>query len=101
MQEQNRYYINPETGDRLSAVYQVHLVMPATHNGYVDVAATSENEAVRLALEEHFTEVQWDYDKGDTCAVEVLDVECEEPPENGILIEQGHYTGNANLGRAF
>ena len=75
--------------------------MPALHDGYVDVEATSEDEAVRLAIKEHLMEVEWDYDGGDKYAIEVLDVDCEEPPENGILVEQGYYQGNASIDSLF
>ena len=99
--EKNRYYIDPNTQDRLQVTYRVHLVMPAVHDGFVDVEATSENEAAQLALKKHHLEIEWYYDEGDDHAIEVLDVECEEPPENGILIEQGHYSGNASISSLF
>jgi hypothetical protein len=95
--EQNRFYINPDTQDRIPAVYKVRLVMPALHDGFVDVEATSENEAAEFALGKHYAEIQWDYDSGDKGSIEVLDVDCEVPPENEILVEQGYYRGNASI----
>lgn len=99
--EQNRFYIDPDTQDRLQVTFRVHLVMPAVHDGFVDVEATSEVEAAQLAIEKHFEEIEWDYDGGDKHAVEVLDVECEEPPEDGVLVEQGYYRGNASIASLF
>lgn len=97
----NRFYIDPNTQDRLQATYQVRLVMPALHEGFIEVEATSENEAARLAIGEHFSEILWDYDKGDWSGIEVSDVDCENPPESGILVEQGYYRGNASIDALF
>jgi hypothetical protein len=69
--------------------------MPATYEGYVDVEATSEEEAARLALEEHISEVEWcDVEPGDECDAEVIDVYCDDPPDNAILIGKHPHAGN-------
>src|SRR5215469_12895008 len=98
---QNRFYIDPNTQDRIPAIYRVHLVMPAFHDGFVDVEATSEQEAADVALKMDYSEIDWEHDGGDECAIEVVEVECEEPPENGILIEQEWYRSNANISSLF
>ena len=94
------FYWNPDKQERVRAVYQVHLVMPATYEGYVDIEAESEEEAARLALEDHFSEVDWcDVERGDGCC-EVFEVFCENPPADAILIRPGRRTG-ANLDALF
>ena len=70
--------------------------MPALHVGFIDIEATSENEAGQLALEKHYSEIEWDYDGGDRHAIEVLDVDCENPPD-GILVEQGYSRSAASI----
>jgi hypothetical protein len=99
--EPNRFYIDPDTQDRIPATYRVHLVIPALHDGFVDVEATSEDEAAQLAIDKHFSEIEWEYDGGDKHAIEVFEVECDEPSRNGILVEQGYYQSNANIDSLF
>ena len=90
------FYWNPDKQERVRAVYQVHLVMPATYEGYVDIEAESEEEAAHLALENHSSEVDWcDVERGDGCA-EAFEVFCENPPANAIPVRPGRKTG-ANL----
>jgi len=98
----NRFYINPDTQERVRVTYRVHLTMPAIHDGYVEIEATSEEEAAQIALEDPWTNVDWDCDdSGNRHGIEVFEVECDDPPSDAILIEQGYYIGNANLGGLF
>jgi len=46
--------------------------------------------------------VVWDYDDpGDRHAIEVVDVECDNPPEGAILVERGCRTSSATLDALF
>jgi hypothetical protein len=66
----------------------------------VDVEAESEEEAAQLALDTHLHEVKWEFDGSDEGAAEVWDVECEEPPEDGVFIQRT-LTSNATLDGLF
>jgi hypothetical protein len=95
--EYDTFYLNPDTQERVRVTYRVILVMPASYDGYVYVEADSEEEAIRLALNDRFADVEWDYsDCGDKCGAEVLDVECEDPPVDAILIRR-NCTSTASL----
>ena len=62
--------------------------MPATYLGTVTVEADSESDAARLALEADWCEFDWDCsDSGDRHSIEVLDVQCEEPPEGAVFMD--------------
>ena len=81
------YYMNPDTQDRIRVTWQVHLSMPATYDGFIEIEADSAEDAARLALEQRWTDVDWDYsDSGDKYSICVSDVDCEEPPEGAVLI---------------
>lgn len=77
-----------EKQERIRATYQVHLVMPAWYYGSVEVEADTGEEAARLAIDEHFFEVDWsDSDGGDPNSAEVIEVLCEHPPVNTFLVD--------------
>ena len=78
--EVNSYCLDHLIQEPVRATYTVHLTMPAIHDGWVDVEATSGEEAAKLALDDRFGDVDWAYDHGDRCSVEVCGVECENPP---------------------
>jgi hypothetical protein len=80
----------------------VHLTKPALYYGYIEVEASSENEAVELA-EKHWEKVEWDYDDpGDNGAIEVIDVELvDDPPDGALLVRQGYSLSNATLDGLF
>jgi len=79
------FYWDPDKGERVRVTYRVYLTAPAWCEGVIEVEATSEEDAVRMALDEdHYCEIDWDHDY-DTGEAEVVDVECEEPPEGAIL----------------
>ena len=48
--EGEKYYFDPDTQKRLKVRYRVHLTMPATHDGQVEIEAYTKEEAARLAL---------------------------------------------------
>jgi hypothetical protein len=97
---QDRFYIDIDTQDRVKATYQIHLIRPATHDGYVEIEAFSEQEAIELALGERRYDVDWDcQDSGGE--IEVFDVSCDEPPENTILFERGYNYSGASLDHLF
>ena len=100
--ERNRFYINPETQDRVQTTYRVHLTVPAIHDGYVDIEAFSESEAIELALIRGAHNAIWECDDcGDMCALSVCCVEVENPPEDTTLIQQGYCQCGANLDAIF
>ena len=79
------YCWNPEEEQRVLATYQVYLSAPASCDGFIEIEATSSEEAARLALDvDHFGGYSWDYDY-DPSEGEVVDVECENPPTGAIL----------------
>jgi hypothetical protein len=79
------FYMNIDTQERASVVWRVSLTRPTYTDGYVDVEGTTEAEAIDLALGKHFDEVEWD-SWGDEGAVDVIDVECENPPVDCLLM---------------
>lgn len=77
-----------EKQERVRATYQVRLVMPAWYYGSVEVEADTGEEAARLALDEHLSEVGWsDSDGGEPNSAEVIEVLCEHPPANTFLVD--------------
>jgi hypothetical protein len=100
MKENEKYYLDPDTQERLKLRYRVHLIMPATHDGQVEIEAYTEEEAVRLALNMDWTEVDWEcLDTGDRHSIEVFDVECDEPPAGAVLASQS--SSAADIGALF
>jgi hypothetical protein len=99
--ERDRFYLNPETLDRVLATYRVHLTIRAIHDAYVDIEATSDSQATELALGREVRNVDWTYDVGDRDAIEACCVECEDPPKDSILIQQGYCKCGANLNAIF
>lgn len=88
MKPPNRYYTDPDTLERLLLTYRVHFSKPATSAGYVDIEATSENEAVELALADPWTDGHWEFDHTDCDNdIEVCEVWCDDPPEDALLME--------------
>jgi hypothetical protein len=101
-QELDAFYLNFDTQEHVSVVWRVTLWMPWTE-GHVDVEATTTEEAARLALSKFRKDVEWDdedYNEDSHHYAEVLDVECENPPVDAILICRGRKTG-ANLDALF
>jgi len=89
------FFWDHQKQERVRVTYRVCLAMPATFEGYVDVEAQSEEEAARLALDERFEEIVWcDLERDDDSDAEVIDVYCEEPPDNAILIGKNPHAGN-------
>ena len=89
------FYQNIDTQDRISLVWSVCLTMPAYIYGHVDVEAPTAEEAAQLAIDKFAGDVKWDYGDidYDDYAAAVLDVECEDPPANAILMCPGRKTG--------
>jgi hypothetical protein len=79
------HYIDPNTKEPLKLIYNVHLTMPALHDGFIEVEAYSEEEAARIALDQDFLEIEWEEDSGDTYGIEVFDIDCD-PPEGAVLV---------------
>jgi hypothetical protein len=96
------FYLNIDTQDRVPALWRVRLTMPAWIYGHVDVQATTAEEAAQLALDKHLGNVNWDYEDidYDDYAAAVIDVECEDPPANTLLMCPGRNAG-ANLDAFF
>jgi hypothetical protein len=84
------YYYDPTTGERVTATYLVTLIVPTNYVGQIELEAESQEEAARLALEKA-NEVDWECPRlklyGST--IEVLDVECDNPPEGALLRRPG------------
>jgi DNA-dependent RNA polymerase auxiliary subunit epsilon len=90
------FYWNYEKQERVRVVYRVELVMPGWFYGRVDVEADSEEDAARIALDERLADVEWvDSNGGDDSAAEVMEVFCDDPPADAILI--GKNPSNASL----
>ena len=90
------FYWNYEKQERVRVVYRVELVMPGWFYGRVDVEADSEEDAARIALDERLADVQWvDSNGGDDSAAEVMEVFCDDPPADAMLI--GKNPSNASL----
>lgn len=99
--ERNRFYISLDTHERIPATYQVHLTMPAYYDAWIDIEATSEQEATEIALASAWRDADWQCDRGDAHSIEVYDVECKEPPDDGFLVELDHYSSNASIETLF
>jgi hypothetical protein len=84
--ENETYYYDPQTGERVTATYLVTLVTPANYFGYVEVRAISQQEAGRLALD-RLGEADWECTRLKLIRehIEVLEIECEDPPEAALL----------------
>lgn len=84
------YYYDPTTGERLTATYLVTLVVPANYVGQIELDAESQEEAARLALEKA-NEIDWECPRLTLhgSEIEVLDVECDDPPEGALLSRTG------------
>jgi hypothetical protein len=95
----NTYYMNPDTQERIRVTWTVHLSMPAGYDGVVEIEAATGEEAAALALGDHFNDVYWS-DWRDSSSTEVVDVECEDPPEGAVLICPA-WNSNANLSALF
>ena len=99
--ERDIFYLNIDTQERVPVVWQVCLMVPAYMNGYVDVEATTQEEAAELALDKYWNDIEWDYDfEADYSGVQVCDVECENPPVGALLMNAGPSTGT-NLDALF
>ena len=90
MTENDTYYYDPATGDRVTATYLVTLVVPSNYFGQIEVEAQSEEEAGRLAVDRAH-EIDWEYSRlrlheND---IEVLEIECDNPPEGALLSRPG------------
>lgn len=97
--ELDAYYWNPVTLERVRATYQVHLLDQKSFDGYVDVDAESKGEAVELAKTKYWDSIVWEFYGSGDCT-DVMDVECEHPPADAIMICRG-CTSKANLDGLF
>lgn len=88
-------YMNIDTQERVRVTWRVTLTMPASIDGYIDVVATTQEEAAQLALGMPWTDVEWDDDtlSFDKHGLDLFDVECEAPPVDAILVCPGRKTG--------
>jgi hypothetical protein len=94
------YYYDFDKGERVRGTWRVTLVMPATYFGTVEVDALSEGEAAEVALNSDWHEIDWDESaSGDHHGIEVLEVEPENPPEGGVLMEPA--LSNASIDSLF
>jgi len=84
--EDNGYYYDPETGERVKVTFEVHLTMRATHDAFVEVEAYSEQEAVQLALDKDWDDMNWHFDEGDVDSIQVEEIGCEDPPAGAFFI---------------
>jgi hypothetical protein len=99
--EPDAFYLNIDTEERVRVTWRVSFIVSAYMGGYVDVEATTQDEAAELATHKHFSDVEWDYDYDvDYSTADLWDVECEHPPADAILIRPGYKTG-ANLDALF
>jgi hypothetical protein len=99
--DSNRFYINFDTQERVVAKYQVYLTMPAYYDACVEIDATSEEEARQIALATGWMEAKWDFDGGDRYNIEVCRVDCDDPPADAILVQQGYDTTGASIDALF
>ena len=93
---QETYYYDPVTGERVTVEYLVTLVAPANYFGYVEVRAISQQEAGRLALD-RLGEADWECTRLKLVRehIEVLEIECEDPPEGAVLVQPSRNSENA------
>jgi len=96
-----RFYIDLDTQERVPAIYQVYLTMPACYDACMEIRATSEEEAIEMALATAWSDAVWECDSGDRHNIGVSQVECDEPPEGAFFVERECYTGDANLDSLF
>src|ERR1019366_1257956 len=91
------FYLNIDTQDRVSVVWRVCLTVPACIHGCVDVEATTGEEAAQLVIDKLAGDVKCDDGDidYDAYAVEVLEVECEDPPAKAIPMCSGRKTGGS------
>lgn len=91
--ERETYFYHSETGDRVTATYRVLLIAPATFVGEIEIDARSEEEAARLALE-GASDADWDDPqlKDHSGVIEVLDIECDDPPVGALKKTPGPIT---------
>lgn len=92
----NGYYCDPGTGERLKVTFRVRVAMRAIHEEEVEVAAYSVQEALQLAINDRdwIWKKDWDFNKVDIAGyqgsesnsefVTVDEVACEEPPAGSI-----------------
>jgi hypothetical protein len=101
IEDQNeRYYLDIETQERVKVTYRVHLTMSAIHDGDLEVEAYSDAEAARLALD-GWLDADWKCeDMGDKYSIAVFEVYCEDPPEGAVLIQLGS-TSEADISGLF
>ena len=80
------YYYDPSTGERLRVTYLVTLVVPSSYFGQIEIEAGSEEEAARMAMEKAH-EIDWEVPRLRLhgSEIEVLDIECDDPPEGALL----------------
>jgi hypothetical protein len=95
--KRDSFYLHPDTQEQIRVIFRVHLTMPATYDGYVDIEAFSEQQAAEIAMNERLTHVEWEYCEADKYAIEVFDVECDDPPANAMLIRRGYCKSDATL----
>lgn len=84
--ENETYYYDSTTGERVTATYLVTVVVPSNYFGQIEVEAQSEEEAARLALEKAH-EIDWESPrlKLHGGEIEVIEIECDNPPEGALL----------------
>lgn len=63
--EGDMVYLDNEAHGRAPVVWRVQLTMVSTVHGYVDVGATTQEEAAQIADEMAWPQVQWDWDRHD------------------------------------
>jgi hypothetical protein len=88
--ENETYYFDPATSERVTATYRVTLVVPTNFFGQIEIEAQSKEEAARLALDKAY-EIDWEVPrlKLHGSEIEVLDIACDDPPEGALLSRPG------------
>jgi hypothetical protein len=97
--ETDTFYWDFEKQEPVRVLYQVRLTMPAFYDGNVEIEADSEEEAARLALDERFGDVDWEF-SCDRWLSEVVHVECDNPPANTFMVGRNRST-STNLSALF
>lgn len=72
----------------MTTTYLVTLVVPSNCFGQIEVECRSEEDAVRLALDQAF-DIDWSRPTFDRGKIELFDVECQEEPEDSGLFRPG------------